>query len=154
MFVYWRIGNAGSAQDILQYTRVAKSLGHEVVLYAPEEPDSPFQCSLDLESADAVIFVFEWNLYMFPGRDKRKGAMYRDGLVDAGRLNVPPLFSRSPRSRRVILDCDGMYNDAPHVRGDFNPPDAEASRRRTELCDSLSDKIFQPTYWPKRPNVR
>jgi len=154
MFVYWRIGNAGSAQDILQYTRVAKSLGHEVVLYAPEEPDSPFQCSLDLESADAVIFVFEWNLYMFPGGDKRKGAMYRDGLMGIGRLNVAKLFSRVPRNRRVILDCDGMYNDATHVCGDFNHPDAEASRRRTELCDSLSDKIFQPTYWPKRPNVR
>ena len=62
MFVYWRIGNAGSAQDILQYSRVARSLGHEVVMYAPEEPGSPFKCSLDLESADAVIFVFEWNL--------------------------------------------------------------------------------------------
>ena len=52
MFVYWRIGNAGSAQDILQYSRVARSLGHEVVMYAPEEPGSPFECSLDLESAD------------------------------------------------------------------------------------------------------
>ena len=25
---------------------------------------------------------------------------------------------------------------------------------RTELCDSLCDKIFQPTYRPLRPNVR
>ena len=48
MFVYWRIGNAGSAQDIIQYARVAESLGHEVVMYAPEEPGSPFKCSLDL----------------------------------------------------------------------------------------------------------
>ena len=54
MFVYWRIGNAGSAQDIIQYTRVAESLGHEVVMYAPDEPGSPFRCSLDLESADAA----------------------------------------------------------------------------------------------------
>jgi hypothetical protein len=154
MFVYWRIGNAGSAQDILQYTRVAKSLGHEVVLYAPEEPDSPFQCSLDLESADAVVFVFEWNLYMFPGGEKKKRVIYRDGLMGIGHLNVAKLFSRVPRNRRVILDCDGMYNDETHVCGDFNHPDAEASRHRTELCDSLSDKIFQPTYQPKRPNVR
>lgn len=154
MFVYWRIGNAGSAQDILQYARVAKSMGHEVVMYAPEEPDSPFECSLDLESADAVIFVFEWNLYSFPGGDKKKGAVYRDGLMGIGHLNVAKLFSRLPRHRRVILDCDGMYNDATHVDGDFNHLDAEASRRRTELCDSLADKIFQPTFRPRRANVR
>jgi hypothetical protein len=154
MFVYWRIGNAGSAQDILQYARVAKSLGHEVVMYAPEEPGSPFQCSLDLESADAVIFVFEWNLYLFPGGDKKKGGIYRDGLMGIGHLNVAKLFSRVPRQRRVILDCDGMYNDPIQVDGDFNHLDAEASRRRIELCDSLTDKIFQPTYRPLRPNVR
>ena len=154
MFVYWRIGNAGSAQDILQYSRVARSLGHEVVMYAPEELGSPFECSLDLESADAVIFVFEWNLYLFPGGDKKKGRMYRDGLMGIGHLNVAKLFSRVPRQRRVILDCDGMYNDALQVDGDFNHVDADASRCRTELYDSLSDKIFQPTYRPLRPNVR
>lgn len=154
MFVYWRIGNAGSAQDILQYARVAKSLGHEVVMYAPPEPDSPFGCSLDLESADAVIFVFEWNLYLFPGGDKKKGGAYRDGLMGIGHLNVAKLFSCVPRHRRVILDCDGMYNDAIQFEGDFNHLDAEASHRRTELCDGLSDKIFQPTLRPLRRNVR
>lgn len=154
MFVYWRIGNAGSAQDILQYARVAKSLGHEVVMYAPPEPGSPVECSLDLEAAEAVIFVFEWNLYLFPGGDKKKGVTYRDGLMGIGHLNVAKLFSRVPRDRRVVLDCDGMYNDAIQVGGDFNHPDAEASRVRTELCDSLSDKICQPTYHPLRRNVR
>jgi hypothetical protein len=154
MFVYWRIGNAGSAQDILQYARVARSLGHDVSMYAPEEPDSPFQCSLDLASADAVIFVFEWNLYQYPGGDKKKDGLYRDGLMGIGHLNVAKLCSRVPRHRRVILDCDGMYNDATQIGGDFNHLDAAASRHRTELCDSLSDKIFQPTYRPQRANVR
>jgi hypothetical protein len=154
MFVYWRIANAGSAQDILQYARVAKSLGHEVVMYAPPEPGTPFECSLDLESVDAVIFVFEWNLYSFPGGNKKKGGVYRDGLMGIGHLNIAKLFSRVPRQRRVILDCDGMYNEPIQVGGDFNHPDADASRRRIELCDSLSDKIFQPTYRPLRPNVR
>jgi len=154
MFVYWRIGNAGSAQDVLRYARVAKSLGHDVVIYAADEPSSPFQCSLDLESADAVIFVFEWNLYLFPGGDKKKEGIYRDGLMGIGHLNVAKLFSRVPRGRRVILDCDGMYNDPMRVGGDFNHLDVEASRRRTELCDSISDKIFQPTFCPLRPNVR
>jgi hypothetical protein len=153
MFVYWRIGNAGSAQDILQYSRIAGSLGHEVVMYAPKETDSPFTCSLDIESADAVIFVFEWNLYSFPGGEKKK-SVCRDGLMGIGHLNVAKLFSRVPRSRRVILDCDGMYNDATTIDGDYNHPDTESSRRRTELCDSIADKIFQPTYCPRRTNVR
>jgi hypothetical protein len=47
-----------------------------------------------------------------------------------------------------------MYNDAIHVAGDYNHLDEAASRRRLELCDSLSDKIFQPTLHPLRPNVR
>jgi len=88
MFVYWRIGNAGSAQDILRYTEAAKTLGHEVVMYAPKEAGSPFECSLDLESADAVILVFEWNLYLFPGGDKKKEYVPRDGLMGIGHLNV------------------------------------------------------------------
>jgi len=142
MFVYWRIGNAGSAQDILQYARVAKSLGHDVVIYAPEEPGSPFQCSLDLESADAVIFVFEWNLYLFPGGDKKKGRVYRDGLMGIGHLNVAKLFSRVPRGRRVILDCDGMYNDVTRVDGDYNHLDEAGSRARTELYDAISDNEY------------
>jgi hypothetical protein len=154
MFVYWRTGNAGSAQDILQYARISKSLGHEVVMYGPEELNSPFECSLDLESVDAVIFVFEWNLYFFPGREKKKGGVYRDGLMGIGHLNIAKLFSRVPRQRRVIVDCDGMYNDSIQVGGDFNHPNADASRRRVELCDSLSDKILQPTYRPLRPKVR
>jgi len=154
MFVYWRTGNAGSAQDILQYACVSKSLGHEIVMYAPEELDSPFECSLDLESADAVIFVFEWNLYFFPGGGQKKDGVYRDGLMGIGHLNIAKLFSRVPRQRRVIVDCDGMYNDSIQVGGDFNHPNADASRRRIELCDSLSDKILQPTYRPLRPNVR
>ena len=74
MFVYWRTRNAGSAQDIIQYSRVARSLGHDVLMYAPEEPGLPFQCSLDLQFVDAVIFVLEWNLYLLPGGDKRRTA--------------------------------------------------------------------------------
>ena len=36
---------------------------------------------------------------------------------------------------------------APPVR------DHSASRRWVEVCDSLSDKIYQPTLHPLRPNV-
>jgi hypothetical protein len=124
-----------------------------VALYAPPGQPSRYHCSLDIDSADAVIFVFEWNLYLHPGGDK-KNPLLRTGLMGIGHLNVVKLVSRIPRERRVILDCDGMYNDPIDVDGDYNHLDAAASRQRTELCDSLTDKVFQPTYHPLRPNVR
>jgi hypothetical protein len=40
------------------------------------------------------------------------------------------------------------------VDGDVNHPDDAASRRWREVCDSISDKICQPTFYPLRPNVR
>ena len=38
--------------------------------------------------------------------------------------------------------------------GDINHPDAAASKHWVEICDSLSDKIYQPSLHPLRPNVR
>jgi len=52
-----------------------------------------------------------------------------------------------------VIDCDGKYNDAISVIGDYNHATAEESRRWIELCDGLSDKIYQPTFHPLRRNV-
>ena len=88
MFVYWRTGDAGSAQTLYGYAKAARQLGHEVVLYAPEEP-FPVKCSLNLESADAVIFILEWNMYLHPGE------LQRIPFAPRGR----PHGHRSPESR-------------------------------------------------------
>src|SRR5262249_8723895 len=37
--------------------------------------------------------------------------------------------------------------------GDYNHPDEAASRRWVAVCDSLSDKVYQPTFHPLRHNV-
>jgi glycosyltransferase involved in cell wall biosynthesis len=154
MFVYWQPDDAGSAQTIVNYTEAARALGHEVVLYGPEDEASRFRCSLDVESADAVVFLLEWNLYLPPGDLKAEGRRRtRDGLMGIGHFNLVQLLSKVPRARRVVIDDDGMYNDVIHVGGDYNHLDAEASRRRIELYDSLADKIYQPTPHPLRPNV-
>jgi hypothetical protein len=61
---------------------------------------------------------------------------------------------KAPRERRIVIDCDGNYNDAISVGGDYNHQDASASRVWTDICESLADKIYQPTLHPLRSNVR
>ena len=60
VFVYYLMNKGGSAQDVYHYTRAAKMLGHEVVVYGVQPPDSPFSLSREIDSADAVFFIFEW----------------------------------------------------------------------------------------------
>src|SRR5262245_63940823 len=138
MFVHHVIEDRGSAQDMSNYVAAARSLGHEVALYGPPQPHSAFRYSLEFDAADAVIFIFEWTTTLQFG-----------GHVDWVRL-----VGKVPRRRRVVIDCDGKYNDAVSVEGDVNHKDAESSRRWVEVCDSLADKVCQPTLHPRRPNVR
>jgi hypothetical protein len=137
MFVHYLFEDRGSAQDIHNFALTARAVGHEVALYGPPNPKSPFNYSLDLASADAVVFIFEWTT----------------DLQHGDHLDLLRLVSRVPRRRRVVLDCDGKYNDAISVIGDYNHPDAQTSRRWVEVCDSLTDKIYQPTFRPLRKNV-
>lgn len=138
MFVYYIMKDAGSAQDIHHYSDAARELGHEIVLYGPPENDSGFRCSRDVDWADALVFIFEWTQQL----------RYGDPL------DVLRLMHRVPRDKRIVIDCDGNYNDALNVQGDYNHRDAAASQRWIDACDSLADRVFQPTLHPKRPNVR
>jgi hypothetical protein len=142
MFVYWAMEDQGSGLTIQGYTEAARTLGHEVSVYGrwipgKVNPVIPLNYSLDIESADAVIFIFEWTTQLKPG----------------DQLDMVRLVSKVPRNRRVIIDGDGNYNDAMHVADDYNHPDAAASQRWIDSCDSVSDKICQPTLHPLRPNV-
>jgi len=134
LFFNWAFADHGSAQDIFNYARVARAMGHEVVLYGRADGGIPFERSLDVRSADAAIFIFEYSTYV--------------ESLDAARL-----VAAIPRERRVVIDCDGGYNEAIRVAGDVNHPHAEASARWIEVCDSLSDKVLQPTLHPQRLNV-
>jgi hypothetical protein len=138
MFVYWKLENAGSAQTILNYAAAARELGHEVVLYADPDDNSKCACSLDVESADAVIFLLEWNIYLHENKP----------------LDLDGPLHRSASEQRIVIDNDGMYNDPIWVDGDYNHPTPEDSHKRTELYDSISDRIYQPTLHPLRTNVK
>jgi hypothetical protein len=137
IFVHWVYEDRGSAQDLYNYREAAKQLGHEVVIYGPPELSS-FHYSLAIEDTDAVVFIFEWTT-----------DLQRGNQIDWLRLTA-----RVPRSRRVVIDCDGKFNDAISVIGDYNHANAGASQTWIDICESLSDKIYQPTLHPLRPNVR
>ena len=138
IFVHYVYEDRGSAQDLHNYAEIAKALGHEVVVYGPPDGKSSFNYSLDIRSDDAVIFIFEWTTELQRG----------------DHLDFARLVGKVPRERRVIIDCDGKYNDAISVVGDCNHADTAASQHWVDVCDSLSHKIYQPTFHPLRPNVR
>ncbi len=138
MFVHWVVEDRGSAQDMYHYAAVAKELGHEVALYGRPGTASSFNYSLDLGSADAVVFLNEWTTEL----------QYGD------RMDLARLMARVPRERRIVVDLDGKYNDAIQVVGDYNHLDQAGSQQWIQICDGLSDKIYQASLRPQRPNVR
>jgi glycosyl transferase family 1 len=138
VFVYWAFEDQGSGLIIQGYSEAARRLGHEVVVYGRSNPKIPLDYSRSIDPADAVIFIFEWTT----------------NLWQADALDLLRLVSKVPRHRRVILDGDGNYNEMIQVDGDWNHRSEAGSRRWTEICDSLTDKICQPTVLPIRKNVR
>ena len=138
VFVYWGYDNAGSMLDLRGYTRAAYAMGHEITVYGPPNPALGLNYSKRISEADAVVFIFEWTV----------------DLQHGDQLDWARLVEAVPRERRVVIDCDGAYNDLIEFGGDYNHLDADWSRHWTAVCDSLSDKIFQPTLRPRRKNVR
>ena len=139
MFVYWAFEDQGSGLVIQGYVEAARALGHEVVVGGPaRNPQIPLPYSLNLQSADAVVFLFEWTTGLKPG----------------DYLDLVRLVGKIPRRRRVIVDGDGKYNDIVEARGRLQPHRGGGGRRWIDVCDSLTDKICQPTLHPLRSNVR
>jgi len=138
LFVYWAFENQGSGLLIQAYADAARRLGHEVVVYGRPEPRIPLTYTLEIGSCDAVVFIFEWTTALMRGDN----------------LDWVRLFNSVPRERRVILDGDGNYNDMITVDGDYNHRHEADRLRWIEVCDSLTDKICQPTLHPLRKNVR
>jgi len=137
VFVYYAYENQGSELDLQGYARAAKELGHEATVYGWPNPKIPLDYSIDLSGADALVFIFEWTT----------------DLLSGDQMDWLRLISSVPRERRVVIDCDGRYNDMVEIHGDFNHRNAEESRTYVDFCDAVADKIYQPTPHPLRPNV-
>jgi hypothetical protein len=138
VFVYYAYENQGSELDLQGYTRAAQEMGHEVTVYGSPNPKIPLNYSKDLRDADAVVFVLEWTAELQHGDS----------------LDWTRLLAAVPRRRRVVIDCDGRYNEPINVHGDYNHRTEAESRWWIDFCDELSDKVCQPTPRPLRPNVR
>jgi hypothetical protein len=138
IFVCWPFEDQGSSLVIQGYSEAARTLGHEVAVYGHAYDKIPLNYSLAIDSADAVVFLFEWTTRQYYG----------------DQLDLIRLVGKVPRERRVVIDGDGNYNNVISAEDDVNHANANASRAWVDLCDSLSDKICQPTPHPLRPNVR
>lgn len=138
VFVYWGYENAGSMLDLRGYTRAAEAAGHEVTIYGPPDAKFALNYSQELEGVDAIVFIVEWTTQLQFG----------------DRVDWVRLLSAVPRSRRVVVDCDGAYNEPIAFRGDYNHRSADESKAWIAFCDSISDKIYQPTLKPLKPNVK
>ena len=137
ILIYYLLEDRGSAQDIKGYIDSAKKMGHEIVVYGRSDFRSSFHYSQTINKNDAVVFIFEWTTELLRG-----------GFLDYIRL-----ISKIPRERRVLIDCDGKYNNPINFRGDINHKSKKESLDWINFCNSLTDKIFQPTIKPLKKNV-
>jgi hypothetical protein len=138
LFVMERRVDAGSIQALANYIRVGKKLGHAVAIYGNPDPQfSEISFSSDPQAFDYVVFIFESRLNWVSG------------------LQLARLLTIVPRSRRVILDADGMYNPLIVLDG-YDRNHASERERQTWVAsyEAIADRIVQPTLWPRQPRVQ
>src|SRR5258708_15852474 len=130
--------NAGSIQALANYMRVSKEFGHAIALYGPPDPRfREIECSIDAAAFDYVIFIFESKLNWPSG------------------LRLAHLLTTVPRSRRVILDADGMFNPIVSLDGyDRNHASERERQHWLAAYAALADRIVQPSLWPRDPRVQ
>jgi hypothetical protein len=131
---------ARAISTLTKYCRVGEMLGHEVAIFGEQQSELPFlEWSLDVKRFDFAIFV----VYIpsdFP--DLPYLAQLLDGM---------------PKDRRVVIDCNGRYNETIRVEHDFNhleKLDGHQGWEWVEGFEAVSDKILQPTLTPLRADVR
>jgi hypothetical protein len=140
LFVSKLEGFAHAVSTITKYCQLGKTLGHEVAVFGEQQSEPPLlDWSLDVKRFDFAIFIV-YKPSDFP--DLPYLAQLLDGM---------------PKERRVIIDCNGRYNDTIRVEHDFNHLEKVEGHQGWEWIEgfeAVSDKILQPTLTPLRPGVR
>jgi len=128
----------GSIQSISNYMRAGDELGHEFALYGLPDPRFPtIRFSRDVSAFDYVVFLIESSRRWMSG------------------LRMPRLFAEVPRHRRAIVDADGMYNQVIASNNyDRNHSSEYIRAEWVAHYRVVADKIFQPTFTPREPDVR
>src|SRR5260221_11785646 len=67
VFVCYPFEDQGSGLALQGYTEAAQALGHEAVVYACPYDKIPLNYSLDIGTADAIVFLFEWTTRVYYG---------------------------------------------------------------------------------------
>lgn len=137
LFVMDRRVNAGSIQAVANYIRAGDEGGHTFALYGRSDPRFPgVRFAADAAVFDHVVLVVESTLGWMSG------------------LRMPAILARVPRSRRVIVDVDGMYNPVISVNG-YDRNYAAEEERSVWLAHYalLADRVFQPTAEPCQAEV-
>ncbi len=129
LFVMKHRGNAGNTHAVADYMRVGRKHGHTIALCGSPLswlPDLEF--STDVTAFDRVVYLFESEIY----RVKR--------------LQEVSTLAKFPRSERLILDMDGMYNPLIVLDGyDRNHNDETKREQWIAHYDSLADRVMKPT---------
>ena len=110
VFVCWPFEDQGSGNIIQGYTEAARALGHEVTVYACPNERIPLNYSLAVESADALVFLFEWTTRQYYGDRLDLVQALGRWMTRAG----AELLADEPE--RIIRDTShrGQYNRRPY----------------------------------------
>src|SRR5438876_4758322 len=128
-----------AVSTILNYAKIAASLGHEVAVFGEENSEFPIEFTLSPKRFDFALFVV-YDTTDFP--DLPYLARLLDGVS---------------KDRRVVIDCTGRYNDTIRIDHDFNhleKLDGHQGWEWVEGIEAVADLILQPTTSPRRSNVR
>lgn len=128
--------NAGSIQAIGSYTKIARKLGHKVAVYGNKLPGfNNIFFTKDINLYDYAIFIFESNLYWI------------------NKLKITKILSTFDKSKRIILDADGMYNRPICIDGyDCNHSNDSTYNEWKDYYHSITDYVIQPSIIKSRKN--
>jgi hypothetical protein len=128
-----------AVNTIYNYAEAGRGLGHQVAVFAEQQSEKPpIPCSREVDKFDFVIFVV-YNTTDFP--DLPYLAQILDGI---------------PKERRILIDCNGRYNETIRVEHDFNHLERLEGHQGWEWVEgfrAVASKILQPTLEPLRDDV-
>jgi hypothetical protein len=138
LFVMDQRVDRGSIQSISNYVRAGDEAGYHIALYGHTDPRFPtVRFSTDVGAFDYVVFLVESSRRWMSA------------------LRMPRMLAEVPRSRRAIVDADGMYNQIVSTEGyDRNYAYEQTRQEWFAHYRLVADKIFQPTFAPREPGVR